>query len=122
MEVASASRDIGPRNRKVGASRQLRLRSGARSGYRHYVKDDCAESPKDGRLISRYPYLRHCASCLGIAGEGDEPLDSSQLTPLADLTQIAERSGGSFDEAEVMASIDGRALTDCLRSIQRESE
>ncbi|MBW2243312.1 MAG: cytochrome c [Deltaproteobacteria bacterium] len=104
-------------------------------------------------------YLRHCASCHGIAGEGDGPLASSLLAPPTDLTRIAERSGGSFDETEVMAFIDGqravkehgprempvwgavfeeqlqgerygsyttllqgRALTDYLRSIQRESE
>ncbi|MBW2315859.1 MAG: cytochrome c [Deltaproteobacteria bacterium] len=104
-------------------------------------------------------YLRHCASCHGIGGEGDGPLASSLLTPPADLTRIAERSSGTFDEAEVMAFIDGqrsvkehgprempiwgavfeeehrgeryrsytallhgRALTDYLRSIQRESD
>jgi mono/diheme cytochrome c family protein len=104
-------------------------------------------------------YLRHCGSCHGIAGGGDGPLASSLLTPPTDLTRIAERSGGSFDEIEIMAFIDGRravkehgsrempvwgavfeeqlqgerhgsyttllhgrALTDYLRSIQRESE
>ena len=104
-------------------------------------------------------YLRHCASCHGIAGEGDGPVASSLLTPPADLTRIAERSGGRFDEAEAMAFVDGRralkehgprempvwgavfeeefegeryaslttlnhgrAMTDYLRSSQRESE
>ena len=53
-------------------------------------------------------YLRYCASCHGIAGEGDGPVASSLLTPPADLTRIAERSGGDFDSANVMAFIDGR--------------
>jgi mono/diheme cytochrome c family protein len=104
-------------------------------------------------------YVRHCASCHGVAGEGNGPLASSLLRPPVDLTRIGERSDGSFDEARVMSIIDGRravrehgtrempvwgavfeeklqgkryskytvllqgrALTDYLRSIQREQE
>lgn len=55
-------------------------------------------------------YLRHCAACHGITGEGAGPLASSLRTPPADLTRISERSGGNFDDAAVMAIIDGRRV------------
>lgn len=53
-------------------------------------------------------YFRHCASCHGAAGDGQGPLAASLLRPPSDLRTIAKRSGGRFDEAEVMAVIDGR--------------
>jgi hypothetical protein len=53
-------------------------------------------------------YGRYCASCHGPAGKGDGPVAPALGTPPADLTTLAKRSGGSFDEAEVMGAIDGR--------------
>jgi mono/diheme cytochrome c family protein len=53
-------------------------------------------------------YLRHCAACHGESGRGDGPVAASLQTPPADLTTIARRAGGRFDEARVMGSIDGR--------------
>jgi hypothetical protein len=53
-------------------------------------------------------YRRYCASCHGVAGKGDGPLVASLRRPPADLTTLALRTGGHFDEAEVMAMIDGR--------------
>jgi mono/diheme cytochrome c family protein len=53
-------------------------------------------------------YLRHCASCHGESGKGDGPVAASLRTRPADLTTIAERAGGSFDDSRVMRSIDGR--------------
>lgn len=53
-------------------------------------------------------FLRHCASCHGVDGGGRGPLAELLREPPADLTRIAERSGGRFDEARVMAVIDGR--------------
>ncbi len=55
-------------------------------------------------------YLRHCASCHGPSGKGDGPLAASLTVPPADLTQIAARNGGRFDETAVMMVIDGRRL------------
>jgi mono/diheme cytochrome c family protein len=53
-------------------------------------------------------YGRHCAACHGVEGRGDGPLaESLRITP-ADLTGLAARAGGSFDEATVMSMIDGR--------------
>jgi len=55
-------------------------------------------------------YRRFCASCHGVEGHGDGPVGASLRRPPTDLTQIARRSGGRFDEREVMAAIDGRRL------------
>lgn len=53
-------------------------------------------------------YARFCASCHGISGKGDGPAAASLRNPATDLTTLARRSGGRFDEREVMAVIDGR--------------
>jgi mono/diheme cytochrome c family protein len=53
-------------------------------------------------------YLRYCASCHGAEGRGDGPLAGSLAKPPADLTQLAKKNGGQYDERAVMAAIDGR--------------
>ena len=53
-------------------------------------------------------YLRHCAACHGISGKGDGPVAPTLREPPADLTTIARRAGGRFDESRVMSVIDGR--------------
>lgn len=53
-------------------------------------------------------YLRYCASCHGTDAKGGGPLAGSLTTAPADLTTLAQRSGGHFDESAVMATIDGR--------------
>jgi mono/diheme cytochrome c family protein len=53
-------------------------------------------------------FLRYCASCHGAEGRGDGPLAGSLTKPPADLTQLAKRSGGHYDERAVMSAIDGR--------------
>lgn len=55
-------------------------------------------------------YLRHCASCHGQSGRGNGPVAGSLRTPPADLTTIAARAGGRFDESRVMRIIDGRRV------------
>ncbi len=56
----------------------------------------------------RDTYLRYCASCHGSEGRGDGPLAGSLTKPPSDLTQLAKRNAGRYDEAAVMAVIDGR--------------
>jgi mono/diheme cytochrome c family protein len=56
----------------------------------------------------RDTYLRYCASCHGPEGRGDGPLAGSLTQRPADLTQLAKRNGGDYDERAVMATIDGR--------------
>lgn len=58
----------------------------------------------------REVYLRHCASCHGELGKGDGPVAAGLRRLPSDLTGIAQRAGGSFDERRVMQVIDGRAL------------
>jgi len=55
-------------------------------------------------------YRRYCASCHGIGGTGDGPVAPSLRNRPTDLTTLAQRSGGRFDEAAAMAIIDGRQL------------
>ena len=56
----------------------------------------------------RDTFLRYCSSCHGPEGRGDGPLAATLKTPPADLTRIAKRNGGRFDEHAVLAAIDGR--------------
>jgi mono/diheme cytochrome c family protein len=53
-------------------------------------------------------YAQYCSACHGSAGKGDGPLAASLRRAPADLTQIAARNGGKFDEAALMSVIDGR--------------
>ena len=55
-------------------------------------------------------YGRYCASCHGLEGKGDGPVAASLRRAPTDLTQLARRSGGRFDERYVMSVIDGRRL------------
>jgi mono/diheme cytochrome c family protein len=55
-------------------------------------------------------FLRYCASCHGTDAKGNGPIAASLKRPPADLTRVAKRAGGRFDEAAVMAAIDGRRL------------
>ena len=62
----------------------------------------------DVALGGRDTFLRYCASCHGSEGRGDGALAASLTRPPSDLTQLARKSGGRFDEGEVMEVIDGR--------------
>jgi mono/diheme cytochrome c family protein len=64
--------------------------------------------PTTADASGRDTFLRHCASCHGAEGNGDGPLAASLTRPPADLTRIAERNDGRFDERAVMKVIDGR--------------
>ncbi len=55
-------------------------------------------------------YRRYCSSCHGVEGHGDGPVAASFNPPPSDLTTLAKRNGGKFDEAAVMMTIDGRFL------------
>jgi mono/diheme cytochrome c family protein len=55
-------------------------------------------------------YRRYCASCHGVEGRGDGPLGCCMSPPPSDLTTLAKRNGGKFDETGVMMVVDGRRL------------
>jgi mono/diheme cytochrome c family protein len=63
-----------------------------------------AESASDpGRAM----YLRYCGACHGPQGKGDGVAGSFMNPKPADLTQLAEKNGGTFPFQKVMAYIDG---------------
>ena len=55
-------------------------------------------------------FLRYCASCHGADAKGNGPIAGALKRPPADLTTLAKRNGGRFDEGAVMSMIDGRRL------------
>ena len=66
-------------------------------------------------------YRRYCASCHGLEGKGDGPVAASLRRAPTDLTQLARRSGGRFDERYPgwTSLLKTRTLVDYLRSIQQ---
>ncbi|MGR3801840.1 c-type cytochrome [Marinibacterium profundimaris] len=52
-------------------------------------------------------YAELCVGCHGLSGTGDGPLTADLPVPVADLTTISARNGGTFPMAEVMSTIDG---------------
>jgi mono/diheme cytochrome c family protein len=68
----------------------------------------CNDERRTRSIAGRDLYLRYCTSCHGEDGKGQGPVAASLRTPPADLTQIAKRAGGRFDEATVLGAIDGR--------------
>ncbi|MEM8729465.1 MAG: c-type cytochrome [Pseudomonadota bacterium] len=52
-------------------------------------------------------YQDLCVACHGETGQGDGPLAADLDVPVADLTLISARNGGTFPMAEVMSTIDG---------------
>jgi mono/diheme cytochrome c family protein len=53
-------------------------------------------------------YMTYCAVCHGVAARGDGPLADSLRVRPPDLTLLAKRSGGRFDDETVRRIIDGR--------------
>lgn len=53
-------------------------------------------------------YQKDCADCHGKGGKGDGLYSVNAKAPLPDLTTLAKRNGGSFPNARVERSIDGR--------------
>jgi mono/diheme cytochrome c family protein len=55
-------------------------------------------------------YQVFCASCHGLTGHGDGPVQPSLKVSVPDLTRIAERHGGVFPREPIREIIDGRTL------------
>jgi mono/diheme cytochrome c family protein len=53
-------------------------------------------------------YLRYCASCHGISGNGDGPVAAALEPRPADLTRLNERYGEPSPLRQTIAAIDGR--------------
>ena len=64
--------------------------------------------PVEPPVYGRDLYLRHCASCHGVAGKGDGPAAGAMEPRPNDLTRLRERYGGQHPLREIMSAIDGR--------------
>jgi mono/diheme cytochrome c family protein len=53
-------------------------------------------------------FKTYCASCHGVSAKGDGPIAEHLRNRPPDLTLIAKRAGGKFDEERVYRIIDGR--------------
>ncbi len=60
---------------------------------------------KRGRAL----YLRYCASCHGVKGDGHGPVAPALKTPPADLRLLSARYGNPLPEDQIASFIDGRA-------------
>jgi mono/diheme cytochrome c family protein len=53
-------------------------------------------------------YLQYCATCHGVAADGNGPMAPILLAQPPDLTGLTERAGGDFPVFAVAQRIDGR--------------
>lgn len=53
-------------------------------------------------------YESHCGSCHGKDGKGNGPVAAALKATPTDLTQLAKKNQGTFDEIHVMTLIDGQ--------------
>jgi mono/diheme cytochrome c family protein len=69
-----------------------------------FVEIARADDAAKGREI----YLHYCASCHGLAGEGNGPLARVLTTPPANLRLLYQRYGNPLPEDQIAKFIDGR--------------
>ena len=80
------------------------------------VPDDKVKSQQHdpGRLIQSLNgadiYRAHCASCHGVAGQGDGPVAPALNSKMPDLSTISQRNGGVFPVGRVRKIISGDEL------------
>ena len=58
--------------------------------------------------LGRIDFKDNCASCHGITGKGDGPVQSFLTKSASDLSTIARRNGGTFPQELMWEVIDGR--------------
>ena len=57
-------------------------------------------------------FVRNCANCHGLYGEGDGPAVATLSIVPPDLRQIAKRNNGQFPHDAIVQVIDGRTIRD----------
>ena len=60
-------------------------------------------------VLGEETYFDACAGCHGGAGRGDGPMAGVLTVPVADLSGLTARNGGSFPTFLVIHAIDGRS-------------
>ena len=65
-------------------------------------------SPLD--LSGEELFTRYCAACHGADARGTGPVARTLNTQVPDLTELAERAGGTFPRGAVREAIDGRSM------------
>lgn len=58
--------------------------------------------------IGRSLYHTHCATCHGLEGRGDGPMEGVLIVKPVNLTELAAANGGTFPVERVVKRIDGR--------------
>ena len=54
-------------------------------------------------------FREYCAVCHGVDAKGNGPAAAALKSPPADLTQIASKNGGKFDELRIMHIVNGES-------------
>src|SRR5271167_1330960 len=75
------------------------------SGLLLVASTAAADQVERGRLL----YMRNCASCHGVKGDGHGPVAALLKTPPADLRLLSLRYGNPLPEDQIARFIDGRA-------------
>jgi mono/diheme cytochrome c family protein len=74
-------------------------------GFLFIASSAAADDVARGRVL----YLRNCASCHGVKGDGRGPVAPALKTPPADLRLLSHRYGDPLPEDQIARFIDGRA-------------
>lgn len=74
-------------------------------GFLFIASSAAADDVARGREL----YLRNCASCHGVKGDGQGPVAPALKTPPADLRLLSHRYGDPLPEDQIARFIDGRA-------------
>ena len=75
------------------------------SGFLLAASTAAADEVARGRVV----YLRDCASCHGVKGDGQGPVAAELKTPPTDLRVLSLRYGNPLPEDQIARFIDGRA-------------
>ncbi len=69
---------------------------------------EVSEPEKERVVLGAMSYRIHCLNCHGTTGAGNGPMAELLKISPADLTRLAEQSGGAFPKERVYRAIDGR--------------